>query len=131
MPNEILRLHSRLTVVITVITITILFRLVWGISKRQPYGRWTERMMLFFSGLSTFQWLVGGLLLINLSDFGNLAFWSHAGTMSLAVIVSYLPLRWRKLAAVERYRRALIVVITVVVLVIIGVALLFIGHKSG
>ncbi|MCA9909169.1 MAG: hypothetical protein KC519_11015 [Anaerolineae bacterium] len=127
MPNEILRLHSRITIAIVVVTLIVLFRLIWGIIKHQSYGRRTEHLMLLFGGLNTLQWLVGGWLLINLGDFSNLAFWSHAGTMSLAVIVSYLPLRWRNLAAPVRYRRALFVVITVVVLVIVGVTLLFMG----
>lgn len=127
MPNEILRLHSRITIALTVLALIVLARLIWGIIQRQSYGRWTDGLLLLFSGLNTLQWLVGGWLLINLGDFSNLAFWSHAGTMSLAVIVSYLPLRWRNLAAPVRYRRALFVVITVVVLVIVGVTLLFMG----
>lgn len=124
-----MRSHAILVVFMAVATVAALAKFLFGIFKRQDYGKGTRWVLWAFSGLNTLQWAVGVVLLITLGKFGNVAFWSHAGTMTAAVMVSYLPYRWKTSDAAIRYRHALLVVVAVLVLVVIGLLFLSGSHK--
>jgi hypothetical protein len=79
--------------------------------------------MLAFSGFTTLQWALGLILLLATGVFNSGAIWGHAGVMTVAVSVSHLHNRWKKSDDDIRYRMGLLIVITVLALVIIGVAL--------
>ncbi len=119
----LLGLHSGVRWLVVLITLVALVKLILGIVQKQPYDKLTQRIMTAFSMLTSLQWLIGIILLIALGVFNNGQFWSHAGTMTIAVAVSHLHNRWKKSEDSVRYRMSLLVVIAVLVLVIIGVAL--------
>ena len=123
MQTFLLGLHSGVRWLVVLITLVALVKLILGIVQKQPYDKLTQRIMTAFSMLTSLQWLIGIILLIALGVFNNGQFWSHAGTMTIAVAVSHLHNRWKKSEDSVRYRMSLLVVIAVLVLVIIGVAL--------
>ncbi len=119
----LLGLHSGVRWLVVLITVVALVKLILGIVQKQPYDKLTQRIMTAFSMLTSLQWLIGIILMIALGIFNNGQFWSHAGTMTIAVAVSHLHNRWKKSEDSVRYRMSLLVVVAVLVLVIIGVAL--------
>ena len=130
MGTTILRLHSAIVYFMVVVTVVTIAKLLIGSFRQQAYGKVTRWLMWIFTGLNTVQWAVGVGLLVALGNFSNIAFWTHAGTMTVAVIVSYLPYRWRRADDAVRYKRTLMVVVSVLVLVIIGVIFLLGSHKK-
>jgi len=128
---SVLKLHAVVTAILVIVTLIVLGMLILGQSRKSAYTPITRGLMWAFSGVSSLQWCIGLVVLISIGNFGSFAFWSHAGTMTAAVIVSYLPHRGGKSDAASRYRRALTVVIAVIVLVTIGLLLLLTGgHKK-
>ncbi len=119
----LLGLHSGVRWLVVLITVVALIKLILGIVQKQSYDQLTQRIMTAFSMLTSLQWLIGIILLIALGVFNNGQFWSHAGTMTIAVAVSHLHNRWKKSEDSVRYRMSLLVVIAVLVLVFIGVAI--------
>src|SRR6266508_410095 len=124
MQTFIYRLHQGVAVLGAIMTLAALIKLMRGIAQKQSYDTVTQRIMLAFSALISAQWLVGIALLIALGNFASGPFWSHAGAMTLAVGISYLPNLWRRSYDLVRYRRSLLVVMAVLVLVVIGIAFL-------
>jgi hypothetical protein len=57
--------------------------------------------------LITAEWLIGIAALIAHGDFTSIPFWSHAGTMTVAAGISYLPNLWRRSDDLVRYRSSL------------------------
>jgi hypothetical protein len=119
----LLGLHSGVRWLVVLITIVALIKLILGVVQKQSYDKLTQRIMTAFSMLTSLQWLLGIILLIALGIFNNGQFWSHAGTMTIAVAVSHMHNMWKKSEDSVRYRMSLLVVIAVLVLVVIGVAL--------
>ncbi len=117
-------LHKAGAALGAIITLVLLIKLMRGIAQKQSYDTLAQRMMLAFSGLITAEWLIGIAILIARGDFMNVPLWSHAGTMTVAAGISYLPNFWRQSEDLVRYRRSLLVVMAVMVLVAIGIVLI-------
>lgn len=127
--NTILReAHSGLRWLIVALTLITLVYLIYGLAARRAFDAVAYRLMLAFSGVITLQWLVGVVFFLVLGMFNVAYQWEHAVTMTVAVGVSHLHMRWNsrrrrdQFTPVARYRNSLIVVLAVLVLVFIGVA---------
>lgn len=116
-------LHSGVRWLVVLITIVALVKLVLGIARKKSYDLITQRIMTAFSGLTSLQWLIGIILFIALRQFNNGMFWSHAGTMTIAVAVSHMHNRWKNAEDSVRYRMSFIIIMVVLALVIVGVSL--------
>ena len=121
MHTFILDLHSITSLVISLIATVALVKVLVGIFAKQAYGRLTQGIMLAFSGAMTLEWLIGIALFVSLGKWSDGSLWGHAFTMTSAVLVAWLPLRWQHSDAATRYRRALLVLLGAFLLALTGV----------
>lgn len=127
----LLKLHSYNSGLALVITLVVLYQLWQGYRRKQPFSKSLQRWLLVFSADIALQWLLGIGALIGMGAYDNASFWRHAAAMTLATIIAFLPHGWQSLEAAPRYRRSLMAVITVIVVVSIGVAFLTVNwHKK-
>jgi hypothetical protein len=117
-------LHSTIYVVISIVAFVALVKVLIGVFAKQAYGQLTHGLMLTFSGAMALQWLIGITLFASLGKWSDGTLWGHAITMTSAVLVALLPLRWQNLDAATRYRRALLALIGAFLLALIGVLFL-------
>jgi uncharacterized membrane protein YfcA len=61
---------------------------------------------------------------VSLGKWSYGSFWGHAITMTSAVLVALLPLRWQNIDAATRYRRALMALLGAFLLALTGVLFL-------
>jgi hypothetical protein len=93
---------------------------------------WTKRgqtLLTLFSSLIGLQWILGLVFLIALGSatgFGVRHYWEHLTIQTIALAVAHVHMAWRKkvLADRSRYRRSLLLILAVLVLVIVGILLL-------
>ncbi len=124
MHTFILDFHSITSLVISIIATVALVKVLVGIFAKQAYGQITHGIMLTFSGAMALQWLIGIALFVSLGKWSDGSLWGHAITMTSAVLVALLPLRWRNIDAATRYRRALMALIGAFLLALTGVLFL-------
>ncbi len=123
MENFLLQLHSGVRWLVVIVTLAVLIKLILGLVRKSDYDQLTYRLMIAFSGLATVQWLIGIILFLVLSgSFSSGTRWEHALTMTIAVGVSHMHMRWRRAPGSIRYRTSLIIVVVALVLIFIGVA---------
>jgi len=124
MHTFILDLHSITSLVISLIATVALVMVLIGVFAKQAYGRLTHGIMLTFSGAMALEWLIGITLFVSLGKWSDGSLWGHAVTMTGAVLVALLPLRWQHSDAATRYRHALMALIGAFLLALTGVLFL-------
>jgi len=124
MHTFILDLHSITYLVISIIATVALVKVLVGVFAKQAYGQLTHGIMLTFSGAMALQWFIGIALFVSLGKWSDGSLWGHAFTMTSAVLVAWLPLRWQHSDAATRYRRVLLVLIGAFLLALTGVLFL-------
>jgi hypothetical protein len=122
MDTFLLNLHSGIRWLLVVVTVITLGKLIIGVVQKRAYDDVAVRLMRAFTIVIDLQWLVGLILFLVLDSFKVGFRWEHALTMTIAVAVAHVSMRWRKSPDAIRYRNDLIVVIAVLMIVFIGVA---------
>jgi hypothetical protein len=127
---DVLRyLHSWTRWLVVGIAVVAVVYFAVRLVRRGDFDILSSRLMTAFSGLVSLQWLIGIILLVSLGSmtgFGIRYYWEHLVVMTIAVFVSSLPFRWRRveLASRARYGRLLGAIGATILLVIIGIATL-------
>jgi len=126
----LLTIHSIVRWAITLVAIALIVRLGLGLAKKLPFDKTARGLTAGFAGLMDAQMLLGVLYLLA-SGFGMVSNatsgfpryrWEHALAMTLAVVVSHLPARWKTAPDDVRTRNTLIAVVVALVIIFIGIA---------
>lgn len=125
--SVVLTIHSIVRWLIVLVAVAALIKFAWGWWQKQAYDRTANALASAFAGLMDTQALLGTLFFIwngmALENGFSLRYrWEHLGLMTVAVIISHLPARWKKSADEIRYRNGLIVIIVALVLVVVGIS---------
>jgi hypothetical protein len=124
MHSSIANAHYTIFAVIGLIATVALVKVLVGMIAKQKYGRVTQSIMLLYSGAILLQWLTGIAFFASLDKWSDGDLWGHAIAMTSAALVALLPFRWQHLDDAMRYRRALLVLTGVLLLVITGLLFL-------
>lgn len=114
--------HSLLRWLILMVALLAIVKHVIGLAQNQPYDKLSRVLMAIFGGTMDLQMLLGIIAITTgLSPMYRI---EHAVTMILAVVVAHLPAAWKKKDDRVRYRNGLLVLISVIVLIVLGIAVL-------
>jgi hypothetical protein len=123
----ILTLHSIVRWIIVIVALVSIIKFTMGWLQNKPFDKMANGLYSAFSGLMDTQFLLG-LIFFIWSGLAGMGFpgyrWEHLIVMAIAVVISHLPSRWKKLPDALRYRNTLFAVSGALFLVIIGILVL-------
>ncbi len=118
-------LHSNIFMFGLMVVILVFIWLLVSRARNWQYGSITKALMLVFSAITAVEWLIG-ISVVAARGESAIAIWVHAAIMSIAMIASFLHLRWSKQQDGVRYRRAIVLMLTVASLVATAIILLYV-----
>jgi uncharacterized membrane protein YphA (DoxX/SURF4 family) len=123
--NIVLEIHSGIRWLIVAAAVIAAVRFLLGWLRNLEFGAMDRGSLAGVSGLMDLQVLVGFVYFL-WSGLGSGAFaryrFEHLVIMLAAALVAHLPGRWKNLESRMRFRRALLAVLGMLVLVFIGVS---------
>ncbi|GAB1422028.1 hypothetical protein MASR2M15_22350 [Anaerolineales bacterium] len=120
-------LHSVVRWVMVILALAAIVKLVMGLLQKSAFDKTARLLTVFYTIGITVQWLIGLAFLFIYNNLTNITpryQWEHLAVMTIAMAITHFIPRWKKAEDSIRYRNALIIVLTSLVLVGIGVAIL-------
>ena len=122
MENIIYEAHSGIRWLVVLMTIIAFGWLLFQLIRNKMYDKRTYQVMLVWSSLIGFQWILGVIVFLVLGGFDLGYRWEHTVTMTLALAAAHLHIPLKKRPDRIRYLGGLGAIILVGVLVFVGVA---------
>jgi len=122
-------IHSWNRWLLVAVAVVAVLYFAWGWLQGQAWTKRGQTLLTAFSSLIGVQWILGVILLISLADVTGLSvrhYWEHLTVQTIALGVAHMHMGWRKKDFDDktRYKRGLLLIIGVLLLIVIGIMIL-------